>query len=131
MAKYKMPAVGTMLPGKDIDPQRPGGAADQDAVLKFQQDQAVAEAWRRTQVAVEEFTGRLDSWLEYVYRTGRAIGPTGKVGDPKAMPPFGPPLAYFAVWSQNDDNSAAWWDVRQVELSAVVSHLIRADITTS
>lgn len=110
MKRYRMPAIGTLLPPAENEYTQPS-ATNQDDVLRFQQAAAQQEALDKNTIAEQDYRGKFASWFVFVYDTGRAIGPTGLAGDPHAVPPQ-PPKGYMAVVVQNE--AAIGFECQQV-----------------
>jgi hypothetical protein len=94
---YTLPAVGTVLPAKEnTDVPNPGPTRDPGTFNHWLQAQAQNTAFHKNLILTEEYQGIFASWRDYNYYTGRAVGPTGQVGDPDAVPPQ-PPAAYIVI----------------------------------
>jgi hypothetical protein len=98
---YKLPPVGTILPAKEnTDVPNPGPTRDAGLFNRWLQAQAQNTAFHQNLVSAQEYdnpeNGTFQSWRDFNYYAGRAVGPTGQVGDPDATPPK-PPAAFVVV----------------------------------
>lgn len=109
MRRYKVPPVGTQLPPAENPYEAPG--TNPVDVLCFAQSQAQQNALDKNAVLEEEYKAKFANWFVYAYDTGRAVGPTGTVGDPHAVPPQ-PPPGFMAVLVQAEISLT--WECQQV-----------------
>jgi hypothetical protein len=96
---YTIPLPGQVLPARqNADPEipNPGPTQDRLAFMRWLQAATQNHAFQQNEIRAIDYLYQFEHSWKVNYESGRMKGPTGKVGDPDAVP-LQPPAAMVVI----------------------------------